>query len=240
MWDGGVMERKKVVLADDVELFLMLENTFFNRDEFEMITARSGREVLKVIREAKPDLVFMDLDMPGMNGDECCRVVKRDAMNSHIPVIMVTRKGRKEAVERCRDAGCDGIVFKPIDRGDLLALSRKYLHVKERGAQRINARLAINYAVMSSELRKDYSMDLNSGGMFLETVNPLEIDTMLYIEFTLPAGDRTIRCQARVAWVNQLDAPRKPQLPAGVGVQFLSLGQADMEAIQGYIETGEQ
>ena len=44
------MSRKKVVLADDVELFLILENTFFNREEFELITARSGREVLKVIR----------------------------------------------------------------------------------------------------------------------------------------------------------------------------------------------
>jgi len=234
------MERKKVVLADDVELFLMLENTFFNRDEFEMITARSGREVLKVIREAKPDLVFMDLDMPEMNGDECCRVVKRDVMNSHIPVIMVTREGRKEAVERCRNAGCDGIVFKPIDRSDLLAVSRKYLHVKERGAQRFIARLSVNYGVISSELCKAYSMDLNSGGMFLSTGNPPEIDTLLYMEFILPASDRTIQCQARVAWVNQVESPRKPQLPAGVGVQFLSLGQADMEAIQRYIKTGEQ
>jgi len=234
------MERKKVVLADDVELFLMLENTVFNRDEFEMITVRSGHEVLKVIREAKPDLVFMDIDMPGMNGDECCRIVKRDVMNSHIPVIMVTRRGRKEAVERCREAGCEGVVLKPIDRGDLLAVSRKYLNVKERGAQRFTARLSVKYGVNSSELRKEYSRDLNSGGMFLETDNPLEIDTMLYMEFNLPAGGRTIRCQARVAWVNQVESPKKPQLPAGVGVQFLSLGQADIDAIRKYIKTGEQ
>ena len=45
------MGRKKVVLADDVELFLILEKTFFNREEFELITARSGREALEAIRE---------------------------------------------------------------------------------------------------------------------------------------------------------------------------------------------
>jgi uncharacterized protein (TIGR02266 family) len=233
------MERKKVVLADDVELFLMLEDTFFNREEFEMITARSGREVLKVIREAKPDLVFMDLDMPGMNGDECCRAVKRDAMNRHIPVIIVTRGERKEAVERCRDAGCDGIVFRPIDRSELLAASRKYLQVKERGAQRFVARLPVSYGVMSSELLKDYSLDLNCGGMFLATDNPLDIDTMLYVEFILPSG-RMICCQARVAWVNQLESPKKPQLPAGMGVQFLSISRSDMEAIQNIIKNAGQ
>jgi uncharacterized protein (TIGR02266 family) len=232
------MERKKVVLADDVELFLMLENTFFNREEFEMITARSGPEVLKVIREAKPDLVFMDLDMPVMNGDECCRAVKMDVMNRHIPVIMVTRGERKEAVERCRDAGCDGIVFRPIDRSELLVTSRKYLQVKERGAQRFIARFAVSYGVIASELLKDYSLDLNSGGMFLATDTPLEIDTMLYVEFILPESGRIIRCQARVAWVNQREKPKKPQLPAGMGVQFLSISRTDMEAIQNFIKNG--
>jgi uncharacterized protein (TIGR02266 family) len=234
------MERKKVVLADDVELFLMLENTFFNREEFEMITARSGREVLKVIREAKPDLVFMDLDMPGMNGDECCRVVKMDVLNRHVPVIMVTSGERKEAVERCRNAGCDGIVFRPINRGDLLAVSMKFLQVQERGAQRFTTRFTVNYGVMASELLKVYSMDLNSGGIFLSTDHPLEINTMFHMEFILPETDNTIRCQARVAWVNQLESPKKPQLPAGMGVQFLSLSQADKEAIERYIKTGEQ
>jgi uncharacterized protein (TIGR02266 family) len=234
------VERKKVVLADDVELFLMLENTFFNREEFEMITARSGQEVLKVIREAKPDLVFMDLDMPGMNGDECCRAVKVDVLNRHIPVIMVTGGGRKEAVERCREAGCDGIVFRPIDRNELLSASRKYLQIKERGAQRFIARLPVNYCVIASELLQDYTLDLNSGGMFLATENPLVIDTMLFVEFILPENGRTIRCQARVAWVNRREAPKKPQLPAGMGVQFLSISRTDMEAIESYIKTGGQ
>jgi uncharacterized protein (TIGR02266 family) len=178
--------------------------------------------------------------MPGMNGDECCRIVKMDVMSRHIPVIMVTRGERKEAVARCRDAECDGIVFRPIGRSEFLAAARKYLQVKERGDQRFIARLAVSYGVMSSELMKDYSLDLNCGGMFLATDNPLDIDTMLYVEFILPESSRTICCQARVAWVNQRESPKKPQLPAGMGVQFLSLSRSDMEAIQNYIKNGGQ
>lgn len=119
-----------------------------------------------------------------------------------------------------------------------MVTSRKYLQVKERGAQRFIARFAVSYGVIASELLKDYSLDLNSGGMFLATDTPLEIDTMLYVEFILPESGRTIRCQARVAWVNQREKPKKPQLPAGMGVQFLSISRTDMEAIQNFIKNG--
>jgi uncharacterized protein (TIGR02266 family) len=231
------MNRKKVVLADDVELFLMLENSFFNRNEFELITARSGLEILKVIREAKPDLVFMDLDMPEMNGDECCCIVKKDVMNRHIPVIIVAQGGGKEAMERCRMSGCDDIVLKPINRNKFMETSRKFLQVQERAAQRFTARLPVNYGVKKSELLNDYSIDLTTDGMFLATGNLFEINTLLYLKFVIPDADREIKCKARVAWVNQRESPRKPLLPTGLGMQFLHLDKSDMDTIRDFIES---
>jgi uncharacterized protein (TIGR02266 family) len=229
------MSRKKVVLADDVELFLILENTFFNREEFELITARSGREVLKVIREAEPDLVFVNLEMPELNGDECCRIVKSDDIYRHIPVIIVNPNGRQEDIERCRLAGCNGIVLKPIDRHAFMATSLKYLQVRERTVQRFVARLPVNYGVIPGELLADYSLDLNTGGMFLATEHPFTAETLLYIEIILPVGERVLRCKAKVAWVNCPESRRKVELPAGMGVQFLDLTQYDKDAIQNYL-----
>jgi uncharacterized protein (TIGR02266 family) len=231
------MNRKKVVLADDVELFLMLENSFFNRNDFELITARSGLEILKVIREAKPDLVFMDLDMPEMNGDECCRIVKKDVMNRHIPVIIVTQGGRKEALERCRMSGCEDVVLKPIDRNNFMETSRKFLQVQERAVQRFAARLPVNYGVKQSELLNDFSIDLTTEGMFLATGNLFEVDTILFLEFVIPTTAREIKCNARVAWVNEGESPRKPLLPTGLGMHFLHLGKSDMDAIRDFIES---
>jgi len=121
------VSRKKIVFADDVELFLMLEKSVFNREEFELITARDGRDILKIIREAEPALVFMNLYMPDMNGDDCCRIVKRDDASRHIPVIMVTRDGLEEDLEKCRLAGCDDILLKPLNRNDFMITTRKYL-----------------------------------------------------------------------------------------------------------------
>jgi hypothetical protein len=66
-----VDRKKKILLADDVELFLELEKTLFRREHFDLLTARNGRQALEIIATERPDLVFMDFYMPVMNGDEC-------------------------------------------------------------------------------------------------------------------------------------------------------------------------
>ncbi len=230
------MERKKVVLADDVELFLKLEKTFFNREEFALITAHNGREALEAIRETIPDLVFLDLHMPEMDGDECCRLVKKDEKLRHIPIIMVTSAGREEDLERCRRAECNEIVNKPINRHDFMAVARRFLQVVERVTQRYSAMLRIHYGAQSNDILSDYSIDLSTGGLFLATDRPLPTDTPLSMEFVLPVSDAKICCQARVAWVNDPVQRKKTVLPAGMGVQFLDLSLADMDAIRNYIK----
>jgi uncharacterized protein (TIGR02266 family) len=231
------MQRKKIVLADDVELFLMLEKTFFNREEFELITARNGEEALKAIQETNPDLVFLDLHMPDMNGDECCRIVKQNGMYRHIPIVMVTTAGREEDLERCRCAGCDDIVNKPIDRHVFIATAQRLLEVAGRGTQRFNVRLRVHYGAEAHALLCDYSIDLSTGGLFLACEDPLPRDTPLSMEFILPTSENAIRCNARVAWVNDQELRRKSALPTGMGVQFLDLTLSDMDAIREYIKS---
>jgi uncharacterized protein (TIGR02266 family) len=229
------MGRKKIVLVDDVELFLMLEKTFFSREDFELITARNGREAFKAIRETNPDMVFMDLYMPEMNGDECCHMVKMDPKYRDIPIIIVTHGGREDDLVRCRRAGCDDIVLKPINRHDFMATAQKFLQVRERAVRRFRARLRVRYCARSRELA-DYSIDLSTGGLFLETAHPLPVETPLDLEFILPETGTIIQCKARVAWVNYSKLPSKSHLPAGMGVQFLDLTLNDMNAIRNYIE----
>ena len=231
------MGRKKILIADDVEIFLMLEKTVFNRDEFEVVTARSGRSLLKVIKEAEPDLVFMKLYMPEMNGDDCCRIVKEEEPGRHIPIIMVTEGDREEDREKCRRSGCDDMLIKPIKRHDFMSITTKFLHIKERADQRCKTRLLIHYSFNSSNSFSDYSIDLNSGGLFLETSNPNMFDAPFNIEFKLPTNWPAIQCKARPAWANEAKARKKPDLPTGVGIQFLDLPPNDMNAIRDYINS---
>lgn len=85
--------RKKILLADDVELFLELEKTFFRRESFELLIARTGQQAWDLTQAETPDLVFMDLFMPGMDGDAACRLIKQQPQTASIPVVMVTQGG---------------------------------------------------------------------------------------------------------------------------------------------------
>jgi len=229
------VENKKVLLADDVELFLELEKTFFRREGFELLVARSGREAYDMVLTHRPDLVFMDLFMPEMNGDESCRLIKAHAEVGNTPVVMVTHGGRDEDLQCCRDAGCDDIVLKPINRHHFLSTARKYLNVVERAAPRVQARLRVQYG-SDGRLLTHYSVNLSSGGVFIETPEPLPAKTALSLEFDLPALGRTIRCKGRVAWINHPEQIINPQLPSGMGLQFLDLSLEDLTSIREYVK----
>lgn len=229
------MAKTKVLLADDIELFLELEKTFFRRDEFELFTARTGTKALEMIRTERPDLVFMDLHMPEMDGDECCRQAKADPALCSIPIVIVTHMGEEKAQECCRRAGCDDILLKPINRHLFMATARRLLSLRERTDPRVEARLQVRFGSGGAVLT-DYSVNISTGGIFLETATPLPQGTALQLEFTLPPRTTPIRCQARVAWVNHPDFPSKPGLPPGIGVQMLDLALDDLHAIRDFIK----
>jgi len=230
------MKKRKILLADDLELLLRLEKTFQYRDEFELITTGSGEKALALARETKPDLIFLDLYMPGMNGDECCRAIKEDARYRGIPVVMVIQGNRDDDLKRCREAGCDAIVQKPINRHELLEMTRKFLQIEDHTAPRYSARLLVNYGPDQRCLLTDHSINLSTGGLFLETEQPLELDATLKLEFLLPNSEQRLSCSARVAWTNHPELLQRPELPAGMGLQFIDLTSADMEILRDYIK----
>jgi uncharacterized protein (TIGR02266 family) len=230
------VEKKKILLVDDVQLFLEQEKTFFHRGLFNLLLASNGADALKIIREEKPDLVFMDLCMPDMDGDKCCYIIKADEELRKIPVIMVTRGANEEDFERSWQSGCDDIIVKPINRHYFLSITNKYLNNQFRKTPRYIARLRIHFGTNRETLLTDYSINLSTGGVFIETGIILPVDTRLAVEFILPQNEETIRCEGRVAWVNQPEMIVNPNLPIGLGVQFIDISLEDMNAIRQYIK----
>lgn len=230
------MARKKILLADDVELFLELEKTFFRRENFELLIARTGQDALELTRAEGPDLVFMDLFMPVMDGDEACRRIKENPQTASIPVVMVTQGGRDEDLERCRQAGCDDILLKPINRHLFVATARRLLQVVDRAEPRVLARLQVRQGVAPNQVLRDYSLNLSTGGLFLATQSPLPVGSPLALEFQLPDSMQPIYCQARVAWINQAEQWVHPLLPVGMGLQFIDLGSSDLVALRQFVK----
>ncbi len=96
---------------------------------YDVRTAASGEGALEALGERTPDLILLDVKMPGIDGNEVCRRVRANPATAYLPVVMITAAGDAQKVLSI-EAGADDFVTKPIDRAELLARVRSLLRVK--------------------------------------------------------------------------------------------------------------
>lgn len=118
---------KTVLIAEDNELNLKLFNDLLQAHGYVTIQCRDGREALRLVREHRPDLVLMDIQLPEISGLEATRQMKADPELRQIPVIAVTAFAMKGDEERIREGGCDGYLPKPVAVATLVETVAKFL-----------------------------------------------------------------------------------------------------------------
>ena len=112
---------KKVLLADDEEDILMLVSaTLGGDDRYELILARDGEQALNLAREERPDLMFLDVMMPKMDGFEVCGKLKSDEATSDIKIVMLTAMAQELDRAKAEEAGVDFYFTKPFSPTALL------------------------------------------------------------------------------------------------------------------------
>ena len=112
-------KKKRIVVADDDEdILASIKETLDN--VYTVFTALDGREAVEIVKKIKPDLVILDVLMPDMDGFEACRMIKKDKLLTHIPVIFLTAKNQVEDTERGFQSGADSYMVKPFSPLKLL------------------------------------------------------------------------------------------------------------------------
>jgi adenylate cyclase len=120
----------RILVVDDHPANLEIMETRLLAQGYEVITARDGDQALRRAREATPDLVLLDVMMPGKDGIQVCRELKADQSLPFMPIILVTAKSDPQDVVAGLDAGGDEYVTKPIDQAALVARVRSILRIK--------------------------------------------------------------------------------------------------------------
>lgn len=218
---------KSILLVDDLQMFLEIQKGFLQDAQLDVLTARDGLEALDIVKTRQPDLVFMDLEMPKMDGANCCKAIKSDPVFAKLPVVMVTSSGNEE---RCRLAGCDHYLTKPLDRDVFLDVARKYIPGIDRREKRL--RIPIDCLLrFQGKTIKCHIRDLSRGGTFVVTDDLREPGSVVQISFILPDGT-LIECSGRVAWQNS----RESTHPKGFGVKFSLLPKVAKNALNNFLE----
>jgi class 3 adenylate cyclase/CheY-like chemotaxis protein len=118
-----------VLIVDDLPQNVRLLEAVLSPRGFRVATASSGQEALDVLSKEHPDLVLLDILMPGIDGYEVCRRIREDPETAFLPVIMITASGGEEKI-RAIESGADDFVNKPFDQAELLARVRSLVRIK--------------------------------------------------------------------------------------------------------------
>lgn len=118
---------KTILIVEDNELNMKLFNDLLKAHGYETIQTAAGQEAFKLAKDHMPDLILMDIQLPGISGLEVTKMIKGDDKTQAIPVIAVTAFAMKGDEEKIREGGCDGYVAKPISIPNFLKTIANFL-----------------------------------------------------------------------------------------------------------------
>ena len=118
---------RSVLIADDEPNILISLEFLMKREGWQVSVARDGNEALAAIQDHRPDLVLLDVMMPGKTGYEVCAAVRADETLAGVKILMLTAKGRDTDVAQGLGVGADAYMTKPFSTRDLVAKIRELL-----------------------------------------------------------------------------------------------------------------
>jgi len=130
------MTQRRILVVDDDPRLLHIVQMYLSIEEFDVITAPNGEEGLRQVEASKPDLVILDIMMPGMDGIEMCRRIRTNPETSTIPVLMFSALSGDEDVERARHAGANHLITKPFNLVGLGSVVKSFFPYDSHPASR--------------------------------------------------------------------------------------------------------
>ena len=232
------MPNKKIVLSNNPLLLTILHNSFFQREGFDMVLVQDGQTGFQAIEAEEPTLAVFDLMHLGEQALDCCRAVKGDPLLATTPVLLLLPEDAGEDLaDDCWDACCDAVVHRPLAAERFLDAACGLLGISTRLARRFPVSFELSFLDSKQKKHVGLCANLNLGGMFLATETLFPVDTELAVEFVLPGFKMALKNAARVAWVNHPEWLKKNSMPCGVGLEFISVSQSFVSALQEFLDS---
>jgi two-component system KDP operon response regulator KdpE len=166
------MSSGKILVIDDEPQIRRVMRVILSGENYEVLEARSGDAALLRFRESLPDLVLLDLNMPGMSGLETCRAIRE---SSDVPIIVLTVRHEEEEKVEALDAGADDYVTKPFGKQELLARIRAALRRSP------SSPAAGPRTFSAGELEIDFEARKIRAGKKAVRLTPKEFDLLRYL-----------------------------------------------------------
>ena len=124
------MDQKLLIVDDEAHIRMLIEQTLEDLEDegVELLFAENGEQAFDLIQKEEPNLVFLDVMMPKMNGMEVCQKVKKELNLSHVYIILLTAKGQEVDRQKGLEMGADRYMTKPFDPDEMLSVAEEVLN----------------------------------------------------------------------------------------------------------------
>ncbi|MFH1478554.1 MAG: response regulator [Candidatus Omnitrophota bacterium] len=188
-----MLKQKILIVDDDYDILDVIKITL-EAEGYEIVEGHDGEEAVELIKKTNPDLLITDFKMPRMDGDEVCRIIKKDILLQHIPIIMLTGKGEVTDKVQGIKSGADDYMVKPFEPEELVA---RVNMVIRRTARDLDAnpltRLPGNVSILNEMKRV-----MDSKGLFAVCYIDLDKFKAFNDKYGFEKGDEVIRNTARI------------------------------------------
>jgi two-component system phosphate regulon response regulator PhoB len=161
-------DKEQILVVDDEEDILNLVCYNLKADGYRVLTAGSGEDALEMARSRIPDMIILDLMLPGISGMEAAAILKSDKKTRHIPIIMLTAKGGERDVVAGLEAGADDYVTKPFSPMILKARIKTVLQRRSSVSEKTGAAPPVEGLVIDSGKRKVFIHDQEAALSYTE------------------------------------------------------------------------
>jgi len=221
----------KLLVVEDDPASLELMSEVFTSLKAEVRAVNDSEKAVGIINQERFDGIFLDLEMPNLNGFDLARLVRKSSWNKSTPIIIVTGRDERQTMQEVFALGATFFLQKPVDRQKLSMLFRTVsggMLENRRKYARVPLQTEVICTVGSRTIR-GMTWNLSQGGMQVEASNLQSKDTVR-LSFRLPVSGVSIDAMGTVAWADE-----KRQ-----GIQFTTLSTPAQQSIRKYIAEVEK
>lgn len=222
----------RILLADDVKLYLALEKTFLARADHEFLTATTGPDALHILRKERPDLAIVERSLGGIGAFEIREEMLRDPELSRIPMIVTASSGTDGMQARAEALSVSAVLMKPFKLEDLTGAVERVLPHRSRHFLRADAYLEVG---VRTERQVQYftgsALNVSAGGLLVEVGETMSLGQSVHLQFVLPTDPHMIAVRARVVRY----AKEQHRSATCYGFEFLELAPADRGRIEEFV-----
>jgi DNA-binding response OmpR family regulator len=221
-------ESPRILLVDQSRGSLLFQESILRRREATIITALAGSEGLEIARKDRPQLIMFAFDLFDMTAPEFCREIRADSVTRAMSLLLVCERECPEHADLCLSAGCNDVVFRPLERHELDGKIGRLTSIPSRRELRTLTRIEVSVE-NNGRFIIGRSINVSANGMFLEVDRVLPGEGKLRLHFYLPADPKPLQLDCEVLRAEFAGTTAK------YGLRFTALDATERERIERFV-----